>query len=249
MRILIVEDEAKVAAFLQQALIEAGYAADIARNGEEGFRFALATNFDLVILDWLLPLRSGVDVCRGLRAAGKSYPILMLTARAAVQDRIDGLDHGADDYLTKPFALGELMARVRSLLRRTTSSAHGVLQAGDLVLDPAAHRVSRAGHEIVLSAREYALLEYLMRNAGRTLTRTMIIEHVWDFNFDCGTNVVDVYINYLRNKIDRRQPSGDPLIHTIRGVGYRLEVMDRSHTGSSEMPSSEVPRRFAEENQ
>lgn len=230
MRILVVEDETKVAAFLRQALVEEGYAVDVAREGEEGLRLALDTAFDLVILDWLLPLRSGLEVCRELRRAQHICRILMLTAREAVADRINGLDAGADDYLTKPFALGELLARVRSLMRRSSPGTLSLLQVADLTLDPVARRVTRGGREIVLSVKEYALLEYLMRNAGRTLTRTLISEHVWDFNFDCGTNVVDVYINYLRNKIDRRQsPLTDPLIHTVRGVGYRLEsVRSRS---------------------
>ncbi len=220
MRILIVEDEAKVAAFVRQALEEEGHAVDVALDGEAGLQFALDGTHDLVLLDWLLPKRDGLNVCRAVRAAGLSVPILMLTARDAVPDRIAGLDTGADDYLTKPFALGELLARTRALLRRGTSSAPTVLQVGDLSLDPATRRVRRAERDIELSAKEYSLLEFLMRQAGRTVSRTMITDHVWDFDFDSGTNVVDVYINYLRNKIDRH--SAQKLIQTVRGVGYRL---------------------------
>lgn len=225
MRILIVEDEVKVASFLRQALEEEGYAVDTTGDGEEGLQFVRAAAYDLLILDWMLPKMSGLQVCRSLRAENCTTPILLLTARDAVADRISGLDTGADDYLTKPFSLGELFARVRALLRRGGPTLPAVLTVGDLTLDPVARRVERAGREIFLSAREYSLLEYLLRNAGRTVTRALIAEHVWDFNFDCGTNVVDVYINYLRNKIDRGHPS--PLIHTARGVGYRLEALPK----------------------
>ena len=220
MRILIVEDEAKVAAFIRQALEEEGHAVDVACDGEAGLQFALDGLHDLLLLDWLLPRRDGLDVCRAVRAAGHSVPILMLTARDAVSDRIAGLDTGADDYLAKPFALGELLARTRALLRRSMPGKPSVLQVGDLTLDPATRRVRRAERDIDLSAKEYSLLEYLMRQAGRTVSRTMITDHVWDFDFDSGTNVVDVYINYLRNKIDRSH--AQKLIQTVRGVGYRL---------------------------
>ncbi len=220
MHILIVEDEAKVAAFVRQALEEEGHAVDVAADGEAGLRFALGGTYDLILLDRLLPARDGLDVCRAVRAASQSVPILMLTARDTVADRIAGLDTGADDYLTKPFALGELLARTRALLRRGTASAPTVLAAGDLTLDPATRRVRRGGREIDLSAKEYSLLEFLMRHAGRTVSRAMITDHVWDFDFDSGTNVVDVYINYLRNKIDRNH--AQKLIQTVRGVGYRL---------------------------
>ncbi len=220
MRILIVEDEVKVAAFVRQALEEEGHAVDVALDGETGLRFALNGTYDLILLDWLLPKRDGLEVCRAVRKAGCSVPVLMLTARDAVQDRITGLDTGADDYLAKPFALGELLARTRALLRRGLPSAPAVLQVGDLTLDPSTRRVQRGAQEIELSAKEYSLLEYLMRQAGRTVSRTMITDHVWDFDFDSGTNVVDVYINYLRNKIDRQ--AEQKLIQTVRGVGYRL---------------------------
>ena len=220
MRILIVEDEQKVASFLRRALEEEGQAVDVEHDGEAGLARALTYDYDLVVLDWLLPLRSGLEVCIAIREARTGTPILMLTARDAVEDRIAGLDAGADDYLVKPFALGELLARVRALLRRGKTGAPKLV-VGDLTLDPAKRRVVRAGSEITLTAKEYALLDYLMRHAGQTVSRTMIAEHVWDFDFDGGTNVVDVYINYLRNKIDRGHAR--KLIHTARGVGYCLE--------------------------
>jgi len=222
MRILVVEDEATVASFLQRALEEEGYVVDVALDGADGLDRALTIDYDLLILDWLLPKRTGLEVCRAVRQQRRTAAVLILTAREAVEDRIKGLDTGADDYLTKPFALGELLARVRALLRRGTRGSAAVLTAGDLSLDPATRRVVRGGQEILLSAREYSLLEYLLRHAGRTVTRTMIAEHVWDFNFDAHTNVVEVYINYLRNKVDRGR--GTPLIRTVRGVGYRLEA-------------------------
>ncbi|MCW3096799.1 MAG: cusR [Chthonomonadaceae bacterium] len=226
MRILVVEDEVKVATFIQQALEEEGHAADIVHNGIDGLDLALTTDFDLLILDWLLPGHSGMFVCRSIRQAQRQTPILMLTARDAVADRIAGLDAGADDYLVKPFALGELLARTRALLRRGVPGASPLLTVGDLNLDPVTRRVRRGSREIDLSAREYSLLDYLMRNAGRTLTRTMISEHVWSFDFDSGTNVVDVYINYLRNKVDRGQDA--KLIQTVRGVGYRIALAEES---------------------
>ena len=220
MRILVVEDEAKVSAFIRQALEEEGHAVDVAADGDSGLHFALTTEYDLVILDWLLPGRDGLEVCEAIRATGQPTPILMLTARDAVADRIAGLDTGADDYLTKPFALGELLARVRALLRRGSTGQTPSLRVGDLVLDPATRLVHRGTRAIILSAKEYALLEYLMRQSGQTVSRSRIMEHVWDFDFDSGTNVVDVYIYYLRSKIERGDES--KLIHTVRGVGYRL---------------------------
>ena len=220
MRILVVEDENKLAAFVRQALAEEGHAVDVAHDGEAGLGLASTTDYDLLVLDWLLPGRDGLAVCRALRDSGSRLPILMLTARDSVEDRISGLDAGADDYLVKPFALGELLARARALLRRGPAATPLVLRVGDLTLDPATRRVRRDGREIILSAKEYALLEYLMRQAGRIVARTRIMEHVWDFDFDCGTNVIDVYINYLRNKVDRGHDV--KLIQTVRGVGYRL---------------------------
>jgi DNA-binding response OmpR family regulator len=221
MRILVVEDELKVAAFVRQALEEEGHHVETAHEGETGLNLAQQADYDLLILDGLLPVRDGLEICRSLRATGSRIPILMLTARDAVEDRITGLDTGADDYLTKPFALGELLARVRALQRRGGAMDPPQLSVGDLTLDPATRRVRRGGRELWLSAREFSLLDYLMRHAGRTISRSMLLEQVWDFHFDVGTNVVDVYINYLRNKIDKGQKI--KLIHTVRGVGYRLD--------------------------
>ncbi|MGI4792452.1 MAG: response regulator transcription factor [Janthinobacterium lividum] len=221
MRILIIEDEIKVASFVRQALEEEGHAVDTAHDGETGLQYALGTEYDLLVLDWLLPRRDGRYVCQAIREAGLAVPIIMLTARDSVQDRIEGLDAGADDYLAKAFALGERLARVRALLRRGTSGVPLVLRVGDLALYPTTRHVLRGTRPISLSAKEYALLDYLMRHAGRTVSRAMITEHVWDFDFDSGTNVVDVYISYLRTKIDR--DSTNKLIHTVRGVGYRIE--------------------------
>lgn len=220
MRVLIVEDEKKLASFVAQALAEEGYAVDIALNGSEGFSFALGAEFDLIVLDHLLPGMSGREICGVLRGCGSAVPILMLTARDTLEDKVASLDAGADDYLTKPFALEELLARVRALLRRSGQSVAPVLSVDDLTLDPQARVVRRGSRQIDLTAREYALLEYLMRNAGRPITRSMIAEHVWGFDFDTETNVIDVYINYLRNKIDRG--ASHPLIRTLRGVGYRI---------------------------
>jgi len=224
MHILVVEDESKVASLIRRALEEEEHSVQVALNGEEGLDLALTTQSDLIILDWLLPGRDGLTICRVIRESGSRTPILMLTARDAVEHRVAGLDSGADDYLTKPFALGELLARVRALFRRGVLSPAPVLTIGDLVLDPASRSVRRGELEIDLSAREFSLLDHLMRNAGRTLTRSMIAERVWGYEFDSGTNVVDVYINYLRNKIDRGH--AQKLIHTMRGVGYRLSVGD-----------------------
>ena len=224
MQILVVEDEVKVAAFVQQALSEEGHAVSTAHTGVAGLRAALDADFDLMILDRLLPGCDGLSICRTLRSAGYRLPILMLTARDAVADRIAGLDAGADDYLVKPFALGELLARVRALLRRGAAGTASVLTVADLVLEPATRLVRRGGRVVLLSAREYALLEYLMRHVGQTVSRPMIAEHVWEFDFDSGTNLIEVYISYLRSKIDRGQPV--KLIHTVRGEGYRLEVGD-----------------------
>ena len=221
MRILVIEDEVKVAAFVRQALEEEGHTVDVAHDGQAGLELAHTADYDLLVLDWLLPGRDGLAVCRALRDAGHRLPILMLTARDAVEDRVAGLDNGADDYLVKPFALKELLARARALLRRGTFVGPPVMRVADLTLDPATRHVRRGGREIPLSTKEYSLLDYLMRHAGRTVARSLIMEHVWDFNFDSGTNVVDVYINYLRNKVDRGRDI--KLIHTVRGVGYRLD--------------------------
>ncbi len=220
MRILIIEDEKKIAGFIKRGLKEEGYAVDSAYDGEEGYRLIAENDYDLIILDIMLPTCDGITLCRRLREEGTTIPVLMLTAKDSVQDKVTGLDSGADDYLTKPFAFEELLARIRALLRKSVKQTTK-LQAGDLVLDLITHRVTRAGEEIALTTREYALLEYLMRNAGTVVTRTMISEHVWDIDFDTDTNVIDVYINYLRNKIDSRFQK--KLINTVRGRGYLLK--------------------------
>jgi DNA-binding response OmpR family regulator len=220
MRILVVEDEHKIAAFLRRGLVEEGYAVDLAYDGDEALDWYAVAPYDLIVLDVLLPKRSGIAVCRALRERGARIPILMLTARDAIEDRIQGLDAGADDYLVKPFAFGELLARIRALLRREPASQPPVLQVDDLALDPATHVVTRAGVAIPLANKEYQILEYLLRNASRVLTRDMIGEHVWDYEFDRDSNVIDVHIRTLRRKLDEPHPI--KLIHTVRGVGYRL---------------------------
>ena len=220
MRILVIEDEKKVAEFIRNGLVEEGYAVDAAFDGDAGFELASSGEYDAILLDVMLPRVDGVTLCAGLRAAGCDTPILMLTAKDAVSDKVRGLDAGADDYLTKPFAFEELLARIRALLRKKYQHQATRLAVDDLVLDTATHTVTRAGEAIPLSVKEYALLEYLMRNAGSVLTRTMMSEHVWDISFETFTNVIDVYISYLRNKIDRGRPRA--LIQTVRGRGYTL---------------------------
>ncbi len=220
MRILVVEDEEKVASFIRKGLEEEHYAVDLALDGTEGLHLAETHPYDLIVLDLMLPGLDGFRFVQRLREGGIDTPILILTARDSVESKVRGLDLGADDYLTKPFAFAELLARVRALLRRGKPHTPPVLRVADLTLDPAARRVTRAGKVIELTPKEFALLEYLMRHAGRVLTRTMILEHVWDQSFDSYTNVVDVYINYLRKKIDHGfEPR---LIHTVRSVGYVL---------------------------
>lgn len=222
MRILVVEDEKKVAGFIRQGLEEEGYAVDVASDGEEGLAMSLNGVQDLIILDIGLPKMSGLQVLQELRKRNHTAPVLLLTVRATIEDKVLGLDSGADDYLAKPFAFQELLARVRALLRRRAERVPAVLTLADLTLDPAKHAVFRGGKKIELTSKEFALLDYFMRNPGRVLTRTMILEHVWDYDFDTGTNVVDVYVNYLRKKIDSdREPK---LVHTIRGVGYVLKA-------------------------
>jgi len=220
MRLLVVEDESKMADLLRRGLQEDGFAVDLAANGEDGSWMGTENDYDVILLDVMLPDIDGFEVCRRLRAAGRWAPILMLTARDGVQDRVAGLDAGADDYLTKPFSFDELLARVRALLRRGPSERPPVLSVGDLVLDPATRRVSRGDNEIDLTPKEFALLDLFLRNAGEALSRARILEHVWDFAYDGDSNVVDVYIRYLREKIDR--PFGRRSIETVRGVGYRL---------------------------
>jgi len=221
MNVLIVEDDESVARFLKQAVSEAGYAAQVVGDGLVALDAAQTMVYDLILLDRMLPGMDGFEVCRRLRSAQIATPILLITARDTLEDKIEGLDSGADDYVVKPFQVGELLARVRALLRRGTSSPT-ILRAADLNLDPATRRVTRGGKSVSLSATEYSLLEYLMRNVGRVLTRSMILDHVWQYDFDGNDNVLDVYISYLRSKIDRGRTN--PLIHTVRGVGYRLEA-------------------------
>ncbi len=219
MRVLVIEDEAKVANFIRKGLQQEQYAVDVARNGEEGTYQAETFDYDVVILDLMLPKLSGLDVLRNLRTKKPNLPVLILTAKASVEDRVKGLDSGADDYLAKPFAFAELVARIRALMRRGQQE-DSKLRVADLEIDTATHQASRESRRLDLKPKEFALLEFLMRNAHRPVSRTMIIEHVWDIHFDAVSNVVDVHINSLRNKIDRGESR--PLIHTIRGVGYML---------------------------
>jgi heavy metal response regulator len=220
MRILVVEDEPKIARFIKKGLSEEGYAVDVARNGEEALSFAASAPYDVVILDLMLPRIDGITVCRRLRSSDLSVSILILTAKDSIEDRVAGLDAGADDYLVKPFAFAELLARIRALLRRPKGMKPNLLQAGDLELDVVRRRVVRAGSAIELTPKEYSLLEYMMRNRGQVLTRTQILEHVWNYDFYAGSNIVDVYIRYLRKKIDEGHK--ERLIKTIRGVGYTI---------------------------
>ena len=220
MRVLVVEDQTKMAGLLRRGLEEEGYAVDLARTGEEGVWAGTENPYDAIVLDVMLPDLDGFEVCRQLRSAGRWAPVLMLTARDGVGDRVAGLDAGADDYLTKPFSFSELFARLRALMRRGAGERPALLQSGDLALDPATKRVTRAAAPIDLTAKEFALLEYFMRHEGEVLTRTRILEHVWDFAYDGDSNVVDVYVRYLREKIDR--PFGRDSIETVRGTGYRL---------------------------
>ncbi len=220
MRVLVVEDEKKLGELLGRGLREEGYAADVADRGEDALWMARAVDYDAIVLDVMLPGVDGFDVCRRLRSDGVWTPVLMLTARDAVGDRVSGLDTGADDYLTKPFSFEELLARLRALTRRAPLERPTVLEAGGLRLDPAAHRAWRGEHELDLSAKEFALLELFMRRPDVTLTRSQLLDGAWDLAFESRSNVVDVYIRYLREKIDR--PFGCDSIETVRGVGYRL---------------------------
>ncbi len=221
MNVLIVEDDESVARFLRQALSEAGYAVEAITDGLTALERAKTLEYDLILLDVMLPGLNGLEVCRRLRTAHVATPILMITARDTLQDRVDGLDSGADDYIVKPFQLAELLARARALLRRAVTTP-AVLRVADLTLDPASRRAVRAGKTVSLSATEYSLLEYLMRNENRVLTRSMILEHVWQYDFGGSDNVLDVYISYLRSKVDKGQTPA--LIHTVRGVGFRMGV-------------------------
>jgi len=222
MRILVVEDEKKVASFIKKGLEEEGYAVDLAPDGEEGLALGLTRVHDLIVLDIRLPKMDGLRVLQVLRQEQVTAPVLLLTVRATIEDKVLGLDAGADDYLTKPFAFQELLARVRALLRRRVEAEPAVLHLDDLRLDPARRTVTRGGAKIDLTPREFALLDYFMRNPGRVLTRTMIAEHVWDYSFDTSTNVIDVYVNYLRRKIDNGRER--KLLHTMRGVGYVMKA-------------------------
>jgi two-component system, OmpR family, response regulator len=222
MRVLVVEDERKLGELLRRGLGEEGYAADLADRGEEALWMAQAVSYDAIVLDVMLPGADGFEICRRLRGNGVWSPVLMLTARDAVDDRVSGLDAGADDYLAKPFAFEELLARLRALTRRAPAERPPVLEVGDLRLDPAAHKAWRGDQELVLSAKEFALLELFMRRPGLTLSRTQLLDGAWDMAFESRSNVIDVYIRYLREKIDR--PFGRDSIETIRGVGYRLRA-------------------------
>ena len=221
MRILIVEDDEKVASFIKKGLEEEQHAVDVSHDGEDGAHWARENSYDLIILDVMLPKKDGLQVCREVRGAGVHTPVLMLTARDRLEDKVSGLDAGADDYLTKPFSFEELLARVRALLRRSQDYRGKSLRVGGLVLDPSSRKVAREGREITLTGKEYALLEYFMRNAGRILTETQIIEHVWDMNYESMANTVNVYIHHLRSKIDRGFDK--KLLHTVRGMGFVMK--------------------------
>lgn len=221
MKILVVEDERKAAAYLQQGLAEAGYVVDVAQDGDSGLAAARSQDYALVICDLMLPNRDGFSVVAELRRAGRETPVLVVTARDEIDARVRGLDVGADDYLIKPFAFAELLARVRALLRRTPARAPDIFRLADLVCDPRSRRVERGGRRIDLSPKEFALLLFFLEHAGEVVSRTLIASHVWDMNFDSDTNVVDVQVRRLRARIDL--PDAAPLIHTVRGVGYVLE--------------------------
>ena len=222
MRLLVIEDEQKVANFIKQGLEEEGYAVDHAVDGASGLQMALEGLHDVIVLDVMLPKLDGLSVLQQLRQETITTPVLLLTVRATIEDKVLGLDAGADDYLTKPFAFEEFVARVRALLRRRAETAPPILQVADLALDPARRVVSRGEKKIDLTPREFTLLDYFMRNPGRVLTRTMIANRVWDYTFDSTTNVIDVYVNYLRKKIDTGHDT--KLLHTVRGVGYVMKV-------------------------
>ncbi len=220
MRVLVVEDERRIADFVYRGLAEQGYAVDVAYDGEEALDWARIAEFDAIVLDVMLPVHDGFEVCKRLRGRGVRTPVLMLTARDAVEDRVRGLDSGADDYLIKPFAFAELVARLRALTRREPGRSDAVLRIGELALDTGTREATRGDQVIELTTKEFALLEYLMRNPNQVLTRTMIAEHVWNYDFDNTTNAIDVHIRNLRRKID--DPFPTKLIQTVRGAGYRV---------------------------
>jgi DNA-binding response OmpR family regulator len=222
MRLLIVEDEHRIARAIKEGLEQERYAVDVEFDGESGYGAAVAEDYDLIILDVMMPGMDGYEVCRRLRQDGKHTPIIMLTAKDQTADIVKGLDTGADDYLAKPFSFEVLLARVRALLRRPQQALGESLEVGDLVLDTVAQKVTRQGKEIQLSSKEYALLEYLMRNQGRILSKNNIISHVWDFDADILPNTVEVFMNYLRAKVDK--PFKTPLLHTVRGFGYKIQA-------------------------
>jgi len=226
MRVLVVEDDAGISRFIHQGLNEAGYAVDIASNGREGVNYAIAADYDVIVLDVLLPELDGLSVLKNLRQRGLQTPVLLLTALDTVQDRVLGLDAGADDYLIKPFDFTELLARLRALLRRPPFQTGVVLQVGNLEMDTVQRLVRRGDRLIELSPREFSLLEHLMRHPNQVLSRTQIAQHVWSFDFYGDFKVIDVYVGYLRRKIDRNEPSS--LIQTVRGVGYRISADDKS---------------------
>ena len=224
MRILIVEDEKKVASFIKKGLEEEYFVADIAGDGKEGLKLATSEEYDIIIMDIMLPFMDGITLLKEIRKREISTPVLMLTVKDSIKDKVAGLDAGADDYLTKPFAFEELIARLRALLRRNENSKTSKLTVADLVLDLQSHRVFRNNQEIILTPKEYSILEYLMRNSKKVISRTKLIEHVYDYHFDTETNIIDVYINKVRSKIDNNFEK--PLIHTIRGIGYVLKDDD-----------------------
>ena len=222
MKILVVEDEKKVGAFIKKGLEEDRYSVEVAFDGDKGEELASQGSFDLIILDILMPKKDGLTMLKELRAKHIATPVLMITAKGSVDDKVKGLDTGADDYLVKPFAIAELLARVRSLLRRGGPEKSTALTVADLTLDLVSHKATRGENLIELTGKEYTLLEYFMRNTNKVLSRTIISEHIWNYNFDTGTNIIDVYINHLRNKIDGEFEK--KLIHTVRGVGYMMKA-------------------------
>jgi DNA-binding response OmpR family regulator len=224
MRVLLIEDDRKAAKLLAKGFQEEGFVVDVAPTGEVGEEQAAVNEYDVIVLDWLLPGKDGIAVCQALRARDLATPILMLTARHSLADRVSGLTTGADDYVTKPFAFAELLARIRALLRRSRLARPAVLRVADLTLDPASRRVTRGGLRIGLTSKEYAILEVLMQNAGETVSRTRLVERVWDEASEVLDNLVDVHVSHLRKKIDRG--AGPPLIHTVRAFGYRLGIPD-----------------------
>lgn len=224
MRILVIEDDTALNRIIVKRLMEEGHSVDTCVDGRDGLDYAEAAEYDCIVLDWMLPRLDGLSLLRKLRGEGNHANVLLLTAKDAIEDRVAGLDAGADDYLVKPFAFDELLARVRALLRRQSETRDPILKLDDLIMDTAAKKVERGGRKLNLTSKEYALLEYLLRHQGQTLTRSQISDHVWNFDFDYDSNIVDVYIRYLRNKVDK--PFPNKLIHTVRGFGYVMRCGD-----------------------